>query len=346
MSKRLKPQLKKLETKNTNYKDHLIKSAPTISSVIEFDPTILISNSIIIGPEPSSASDVDKLRELGVKQILNTALECDDTLSLNNEFKYLKLNMIDNPSAINVQDFLNKGSDFIDDAKLHSRPIYVHCKAGKSRSVAIVIAHLIRANRWDINRAYDYVKQRRETASPNIGFIAELMLFQKDLEIFDYSDEHSNDSTNTPSGSPYANEPDNKLKASFDRLAGCRTPSSRPLSAGPGVLMTKKNKQQKQHGVEQRIDDEMQTRLHLQETLGNHSEVEKKDRSGRYIHPRRAPVDNRLQPLRRVSKAGLESATLDFLKEYDYESKTPTKETIEENPTTNDESTQIVNEQS
>ena len=125
MSKRLKPQLKKLETKNTNYKDHLIKSAPTISSVIEFDPTILISNSIIIGPEPSTRSDVDKLRELGVKQILNTALECDDSLSLNNEFKYLKLNMIDNPSAINVQDFLNKGSDFIDDAKLHSRPIYV-----------------------------------------------------------------------------------------------------------------------------------------------------------------------------------------------------------------------------
>lgn len=39
-------------------------------------------------------------------------------------------------------------------------------------------------------------------------------------------------------------------------------------------------------------------------------EVEIKDASGRYRHARRAPVDeNTLQPMRRVSKAGLESAS-------------------------------------
>lgn len=38
-------------------------------------------------------------------------------------------------------------------------------------------------------------------------------------------------------------------------------------------------------------------------------EMEIKDSSGRYRHARRAPVDeNTLQPLRRVSKAGLESS--------------------------------------
>ena len=38
-------------------------------------------------------------------------------------------------------------------------------------------------------------------------------------------------------------------------------------------------------------------------------EMEVKDASGRYRHARRAPVDvNTLQPMRRVSKAGLESS--------------------------------------
>ena len=39
-------------------------------------------------------------------------------------------------------------------------------------------------------------------------------------------------------------------------------------------------------------------------------ELEIKDATGRYRHARRAPVDEAtLQPMRRVSKAGLESAS-------------------------------------
>ena len=216
----------------------------------------------------------------------------------------------------------------------------VHCKAGKSRSIAIVTAHLIRANRWNINRAYDYVKARREVASPNIGFVAELMMFQKELNIT-FTDNQGEDNVQTQCSSPYLNDSkqDNKLKSSFDLLTGCRTPSNRPMSAGPGVYITRSNSNKNQtsnnnindnkrnankHTLNNndndnditgssnvKVDDfneEIKNKLHLQETLGNHSEVEKKDKNGRYIHPRRAPVDNRLQPLRRVSKAGLESS--------------------------------------
>ena len=153
------------------------------------------------------------------------------------------------------------------------------------------------------------------------------MLFQKELNILDYSDDQDTSTGNNGSSS-HSNQ-DNKVKSSFDGLASCRTPSSRPLSAGPGVLTKAK---QAKPNLEHRLEDDLKSRLHLQETLGNHSEVEKKDRSGRYIHPKRAPLDNRLQPLRRVSKAGLESATLDFLKEFDYEKNTPAKESIQEQP--------------
>ncbi|EEB88054.1 hypothetical protein MPER_14341, partial [Moniliophthora perniciosa FA553] len=38
----------------------------------------------------------------------------------------------------------------LDDARLHSSPTYVHCKAGKSRSVTAVIAYLIHSHHWTL----------------------------------------------------------------------------------------------------------------------------------------------------------------------------------------------------
>lgn len=66
-----------------------------------------------------------------------------------------------------------------DDARLHSAPTYVHCKAGKSRSVTVVLAYLIHANAWTLKTAYAYVAERRKGISPNIGFVAELMQFEE-----------------------------------------------------------------------------------------------------------------------------------------------------------------------
>lgn len=68
---------------------------------------------------------------------------------------------------------------WVDDARLHSAPTYVHCKAGKSRSVTVVLAYLIHANAWTLKTSYAYVAERRKGISPNIGFVAELMQFEE-----------------------------------------------------------------------------------------------------------------------------------------------------------------------
>lgn len=67
----------------------------------------------------------------------------------------------------------------IDDARLHSAPTYVHCQAGKSRSVTIILAYLIHANAWTLKTSYAYVAERRKGISPNIGFVAELMQWEE-----------------------------------------------------------------------------------------------------------------------------------------------------------------------
>jgi protein-tyrosine phosphatase len=58
-------------------------------------------------------------------------------------------------------------------------PTYVHCKAGRSRSVTTVMAYLIHANHWTLARAYAFVPECRKGISPNIGFVSELRTFEE-----------------------------------------------------------------------------------------------------------------------------------------------------------------------
>lgn len=57
----------------------------------------------------------------------------------------------------------------------------VHCKAGRSRSGAVIIAFLMRYKRWTMQHAYQYVLNRRPAVSPNIGFMSALMKLEKRL---------------------------------------------------------------------------------------------------------------------------------------------------------------------
>lgn len=60
--------------------------------------------------------------------------------------------------------------------------VLVHCAAGQSRSVAIVVAFLI----WHLGMSFDdamkHVKSRRLCACPNIGFVKALHAFAQNRD--------------------------------------------------------------------------------------------------------------------------------------------------------------------
>lgn len=181
-----------------------------------------------------------------------------------------------------------------DDARLHSSPTYVHCKAGKSRSVTAVMAYLIHANHWTLSRAYAFVLERRKGISPNIGFVSELMNFEeqelggKSVGVVKNGDEE--DGTSDGRSGNYAH------------AAGMRRAGHMRESLPPVFSSTNTDLGLSLAGAGSNGGDAVAR-------VGDHAqELEIKDSSGRYRHQRRAPVDeNTLQPLRRVSKAGLES---------------------------------------
>ncbi|CAG8706009.1 8673_t:CDS:2, partial [Acaulospora morrowiae] len=168
-----------MNTVKTNNLDGSLDSPSTPAPITHPETTFIVStiipNFLYLGPEISKKEEVEEIEAKGIKRILNMAFECTDTLGLNEKFdQYLKLNVKDSVEE-DVESGLKIAVSFIEQAERDQMPVYVHCKAGKSRSVTAVLAFLIKSRKWTLKRAYDYVMERRSGICPNIGFVAELM---------------------------------------------------------------------------------------------------------------------------------------------------------------------------
>jgi hypothetical protein len=204
----------------------------------------------------------------------------------------------------------------LDDARLHSAPTYVHCKAGKSRSVTAVMAYLIHANHWTLSRAYAFVLERRKGISPNIGFVSELMSFEeKELGGKSIGVQSNPMGGENGEGSSGPGE-DSSFGGMNLRRGGHVRESLPPMESFSSTAASNPGNVNfgGTNGATGLGGPISAGGIQLQRVLvGDQAqEMEIKDASGRYRHARRAPVDeNTLQPLRRVSKAGLESSVFE-----------------------------------
>ncbi|ORY24985.1 hypothetical protein BCR39DRAFT_545481 [Naematelia encephala] len=275
-----------------------------------FIVSTILPSFLFLGPEISSQEDVDTLKRLGVKRILNVAIECDDDegLKLKENFeRYLRVPMRDIVEESGVAKGMRDSCEFIDDARLHSAPIYVHCKAGKSRSVTVVLAYLIHANAWTLKTSYAYVAERRKGISPNIGFVAELMQFEEaELGLRHSGGVHGNESDKSGGDKDNEETPQGKSVKGKGKAAARYARESLPPawaasldSKPPRVMIGTEDDEDKGKGKDTQEDKKERRQVR------DEREVRK---NGQWVHHRRAPVDRTtLQPGRRVSKAGLES---------------------------------------
>ncbi|KAG1844849.1 hypothetical protein DFJ58DRAFT_894407 [Suillus subalutaceus] len=178
--------------------------------------------------------------------------------------------------SLGVKRIINIAAECTDDheAALYNAPTYVHCKTGKSRSVTAVMVYLIHSHHWPLACAYQFVLERRKGISPNIGFVSKLIAFE----------EAELGRITKPKSSATVSE-----SSVGDVGVGTgRRPAHVRESLPP---MPSLDCEEEEAG----------------DKIGQDMEI--RDREGRYPHVRRAPVDeNTLQPIRRVSKAGLKSA--------------------------------------
>ncbi|KAK3833120.1 MAG: protein-tyrosine phosphatase-like protein [Linnemannia elongata] len=147
----------------------------------EQEISCILPGFLYLGPEIVTNDQVEELDRLGVKRILNMATECEDVLVAHRPgMEYHKIGVYDNIEA-DVSAGLLQAVDIIGKLFSQDTAIYVHCKAGKSRSVTATIAYLISHLQWPLNKAYKHVLTNRPCMCPNLGFVAELIEMEKHI---------------------------------------------------------------------------------------------------------------------------------------------------------------------
>ncbi|MCH7870367.1 MAG: dual specificity protein phosphatase family protein [Planctomycetes bacterium] len=119
-----------------------------------------IDEHLIIGAKPSR-SDIAKLKELGVGAVVNMCREFDghkDEMAAC-QVTQLYLPTLDFHSP--TEEDMLRGVEFMQQQAKAGKSIYVHCKAGRGRSVTLGVCYLVAAHRIGGQEAYDRIREIR-----------------------------------------------------------------------------------------------------------------------------------------------------------------------------------------
>lgn len=144
----------------------------------QMDKATLIFDHVYLGSE-WNASNLEELQDCGVGYILNVTREIDNFFP--GMFSYLNVRVYDE-EATDLLAHWNDTYNFIVKAKKNNSKCLVHCKMGVSRSASTVIAYAMKEYGWSLEKAYNYVKQKRNIAQPNAAFMRQLAEYEGILD--------------------------------------------------------------------------------------------------------------------------------------------------------------------
>lgn len=140
---------------------------------------VRMTNAIFLGSEWNS-SNLKELKQLGITSILNITLESPNYFP--KEFDYYNIRIKD-ADDVPIHKYFYQCFQFIDSAmEKPGKCILLHCQMGISRSASLVIAYLMKARSWSLQKAFKFVKDLRPVVKPNRGFMKQLMDF--DVKLF------------------------------------------------------------------------------------------------------------------------------------------------------------------
>jgi len=136
--------------------------------------TEIITGLLYLGSLEDAISKID-MEKLNIKIIYNVAKEC------RSEYFHLgiKVNnypIIDSPK-FKINPYIDRIIDDMHRNIINRDPVFIHCRMGRSRSVAIILAYLIKYNNKTLSESLQYVKNQRGI-NPNVGFMTELVDFE------------------------------------------------------------------------------------------------------------------------------------------------------------------------
>lgn len=146
----------------------------------------ILGGIYILSIEPVNAG-TDFKTEYGITHIISV-VPGPLPLYCSSRYKHLQIEVTDEETSNIIEQF-PRATDFIESAlfppgtdpadKKHHGSVLVHCAQGKSRSVAIVIAFLMKKYNLSYAQALHAVTRKIADAQPNPGFTSQLELYKK-----------------------------------------------------------------------------------------------------------------------------------------------------------------------
>ena len=131
----------------------------------------LILPRLYLGSAIEHAYDDDFLKDKRITHVLNCAIELPIRYPKHIIINHIKMNDNDDNSA----EHIFKGADIINETlKNSSSNLLVHCMAGRSRSVSVVLAYLVKYKNYSPDKALEYVKSCRDCVKPYNGFLTHI----------------------------------------------------------------------------------------------------------------------------------------------------------------------------
>ncbi|XP_072040923.1 dual specificity protein phosphatase 19-like [Amphiura filiformis] len=138
--------------------------------VLEVRPRLFLSSQDV-------AASLDLLQEHNITHILNVASLVENSFPAM--FTYKTCKILDLPEVPITRHF-DECFQFIETG-LSEGGILVHCNAGRSRSVTIVTAYLMKTERITLDVILKEMKEQRPGVQPNPGFMMQLKEYEKNV---------------------------------------------------------------------------------------------------------------------------------------------------------------------
>ncbi|XP_073526352.1 uncharacterized protein [Phyllobates terribilis] len=153
--------------------------------LISFDKACSkVAEHIYLGGE-AVARDKNILKEHGITHVLNCiGFICPEYFKT--DFVYKTLWLQDKVTE-DITSILYDVFDYFEDVREQKGRVFVHCSQGVSRSTSLVIAYHMWREGQNFDDAFQYVKEARGIADPNMGFAWQLLQCQKRVHAFPLS---------------------------------------------------------------------------------------------------------------------------------------------------------------
>lgn len=122
----------------------------------------------------------ETIENLEIKFVVNATVELPDTPLPDIKPEYLRVAIKDSRES-NLIEYFDQVADMIEKTRQEDGRSLVHCVAGVSRSVSLILAYLMKYADMTLKTAFHHVRSVRPQVRPNTGFFKQLIEYEQRL---------------------------------------------------------------------------------------------------------------------------------------------------------------------